>query len=196
MAAVRSWPWKCSNNHCADSRPTISTSGRSTGSASTTTLTWPTPRGRARALDQAKKQGKVRFVGFTGHKDPAVHVRMVQMGYPFDSVQMPLNPFDANFLSFEKEVLPELNRRGIAPLGMKPMNGNAKAVKTGVVKAEEMLRYAMSLPVTTTIAGIDSPEVLRQNLQIAQTFQPMSATDMDELRARCRSCGGRPLRAL
>jgi aryl-alcohol dehydrogenase-like predicted oxidoreductase len=142
------------------------------------------------ALDQAKKQGKVRFVGFTGHKDPAIHLRMVLMGYPFDTVQMPLNPFDANFLSFEKIVLPELNKRGIAALGMKPMNGNANAIQNGVVQAEEMLRYAMSLPVATTITGIDSPEVLQQNLRIAQNFQPMSPEEMNALRARCADLAG------
>ncbi len=142
------------------------------------------------ALDLAKKQGKVRFVGFTGHKDPAIHLRMVQMGYPFDAVQMPLNPFDANFQSFEQIVLPELTRRGIAPLGMKPMNGNAKAVTTGVIQAEEMLRYAMSLPVATTIAGIDSPEILRQNLQLAQNFQPLSSQEMDSLRSKCALLAG------
>jgi aryl-alcohol dehydrogenase-like predicted oxidoreductase len=142
------------------------------------------------ALDQAKKQGKVRFVGFTGHKDPAIHLRMVLMGYPFDTVQMPLNPFDANFLSFEEIALPELNKRGIAALGMKPMNGNAKAIKNGMVQAEEMLRYAMSLPVATTLTGIDSPEILQQNLRIAQNFQPMSPEEMNSLRARCADLAG------
>src|SRR5882762_7744127 len=80
------------------------------------------------ALDRAKKQGKTRFVGFTGHHDPSFHLRMIELGYPFDTVQMPLNPFDANFFSFEKQVLPEANRRGIAPLGMKSMGGTAAAV--------------------------------------------------------------------
>lgn len=142
------------------------------------------------ALDQAKKQGKTRFVGFTGHKSPAIHLRMVQMGYPFDSVQMPLNPFDANFMSFEKVVLPELNQRGIAALGMKPMTGTAKCIKTNIVTAEQMLRYAMSLPVTTTITGIDSPEILRQNLRLAQSFQPMSAEEMDALRKQVGELAG------
>src|SRR5208283_2148212 len=93
------------------------------------------------ALDKAKKQGKVRFVGFSGHKDPSIHLDMIRRGYPFDTVQMPLNCLDANFRSFEKQVLPELNRRGIAALGMKSMGGTAGAVKSGLVQAEEMLRY-------------------------------------------------------
>jgi uncharacterized protein len=137
------------------------------------------------ALDKAKKQGKVRFVGFTGHKDPAIHLDMIRRGYPFDTVQMPLNCFDGSFRSFEKEVLPELNKRGIAALGMKPMGGTASAIKSGLVKAEEMLRYAMSLPVATTITGMDSLEVLRQNLAIARGFTPMTAEEMQALRDRC-----------
>ena len=137
------------------------------------------------AFDQAKQQGKVRFFGFSGHKDPAFHLRMLELGYPFDTVQMPLNPFDAGFHSFERHVLPEVNRRGMAPLGMKSMGGTAWAVKNGVVSAEELLRYAMSLPVATTISGMDSLAVLHQNLRIARGFTPMTPTAMDDLRARC-----------
>ena len=137
------------------------------------------------AFDQAKKEGKTRFVGFTGHKDPAFHLKMLELGYPFDTVQMPLNPFDASFHSFEKQVLPEVNRRGIGALGMKSMGGTAWAIKNGIVKAEELLRYAMSLPVATTIVGMDSLEVLHQNLQVVRGFQPMAESDMDALRARC-----------
>jgi aryl-alcohol dehydrogenase-like predicted oxidoreductase len=142
------------------------------------------------ALDKAKKQGKVRFVGFTGHKDPDIHLDMIRRGYPFDAVQLPLNCLDATFRSFEKKVLPELNRRGIAALGMKSMGGTTAAVKSGLVKAEDMLRYAMSLPVATTIAGMDSFEVLRQNLRIARGFKPLSADEMQGLRDRCASAAG------
>ena len=85
------------------------------------------------ALDQAKKQGKTRFVGFTGHKDPALHLDMISRGYPFDAVQMPLNPLDASFRSFEQQVLPEVNRRSMGMSGMKPMGGTADAVKHGVL---------------------------------------------------------------
>ncbi|HEV2398309.1 MAG TPA: aldo/keto reductase [Candidatus Sulfotelmatobacter sp.] len=145
------------------------------------------PNGAAEALTKAKKDGKVRFVGFTGHKDPTVHLGMLKTDFPFDSVQMPLNVFDHNFVrSFETQVLPELNRRGIAALGMKPLNGHGEPIKSGVLAAEEALRYAMSLPVTTTITGMDSMEVLHQNLGIAQNFKPMSAAEMDELRNRCK----------
>src|SRR4051812_27207585 len=101
-----------------------------------------------------KKQGKKRVVGFTGHKNPAVHLRMIQLGFPFDTVQLPLNPFDATYRghSFEQQVLPEINKRGMAALGMKSFGGTAASIKRGIVKPEELLRYAMSLPVAVTIS--------------------------------------------
>ncbi len=142
------------------------------------------------ALDKAKQQGKTRFVGFTGHKDPSIHLDMIKRGYPFDAVQMPLNVFDSQFRSFEKQVLPELTKRKIAALGMKPLNGTADAVKSGLLKAEEMLRYAMSLPVATTITGIDSLQVLRQNLKLAQNFTPFTAEEMQALRDKVAAKAG------
>jgi len=145
------------------------------------------PNGAAEALTKAKRDGKVRFVGFTGHQNPMNHLGMLKTDFPFDAVQMPLNAFDHSFTrSFERQVLPELNRRGIAVLGMKPLNGHGEPIKAGALSAEEALRYAMSLPVTTTITGIDSLEVLHQNLDIARNFKPMSAQEMDELRNRCK----------
>jgi aryl-alcohol dehydrogenase-like predicted oxidoreductase len=136
------------------------------------------------ALDQAKREGKVRFVGFTGHKDPAIHLKMLSYNYPFDACQLPLNCFDASFRSFEQQVLPELQRRGIAAIGMKSLGGGGEPVKQGVIPAQEALRYAMSLPVATTVSGIDSLQVLRQNLGIASNFQPISAKEMQALRDR------------
>ena len=99
---------------------------------------------------------------------------------------MPLNPFDATFVySFQKDVLPELTKRGIAVLGMKPLSGKAQPVKKGVLTAEEALRYAMSLPVTTTICGMEKPEVLAQNLKLAQNFTPMTPDEMKQLEEKC-----------
>ena len=144
-------------------------------------------QGAAEALEQAKREGKVRFVGFTGHKDPSIHLKMLATGFPFDSVQMPLNAFDAHFHSFEQQVLPELNRRGIAALGMKPICGHGEPVQKGVLSGEEALKYAMSLPVTTTITGIDKPEALQQALNVAQGFQPLRPAEMQALRNRCRT---------
>ncbi len=144
------------------------------------------PNGAAEALRKAKEQGKVRFVGFTGHKDPRLHLAMLNTGFPFDSVQMPLNAFDAQFHSFEQQVLPVLNQRGIAALGMKPICGHGEPVKNGVLSAQEALRYAMSLPVTVTITGMESLDVLHQNLAVAQGFQPMSQSEMQALRDRLK----------
>ena len=148
------------------------------------------PGGAAEALTRAKKEGKVRFVGFTGHKDPDIHLAMLETGFPFDAVQMPLNPFDANFFSFEQKVLPVLNQRGIAPLGMKPIGGHGEPVQKGVFTAAELLRYAMSLPVATTITGVSDPQILEQNLGIAQGFTPLSETEMQALRDRAKPYAG------
>jgi uncharacterized protein len=142
------------------------------------------------ALDDAKKTGKVRYVGFTGHKNPAIHLKMLSYKYPFDSVQMPLNAFDASYRSFQKHVLPEVNKRGMAALGMKSLGGNGQPILKGVVTVDEALRYAMSLPVATTISGIDSLAVLRQNLAIAAGFKPMTAKEMEALPKRCARAAG------
>ncbi len=135
------------------------------------------------ALDAAKRQGKVRFVGFTGHKSPEIHLDMLARGYPFDTVQMPLNCFDATFRSFEGRVLPEALRRNVAPIGMKSLGGTADMVLRGAVTHEDALRYAMSLPVLTTVAGMSSIDVLRRDLLVARGFTPLSALEMATLRA-------------
>jgi predicted aldo/keto reductase-like oxidoreductase len=140
--------------------------------------------GVVEALDRARQQGKVRYVGFTGHKDPAIHLQMLAHDYPFDSCQLPLNGFDATFRSFEQQVLPELNRRGIAPIGMKSLGGTGAPVRQSTIKVEEALRYAMSLPVATTVSGMDSMKVLRQNVRIAAGFTPMSRAEMAACRTR------------
>ncbi len=144
------------------------------------------PGGAAEALAEAKKQGKVRWIGFTGHKDPAIHLKMLESGFPFDTVQMPLNCLDATFRSFEKQVLPVALERGLAVLGMKSLGGSGEMVTSGTITPEEGLRYAMSLPVATTISGIDSLYVLNQNLMVARGFQPLTAQEMEALRERVR----------
>jgi uncharacterized protein len=141
--------------------------------------------GAVEALAEARQQGKVKFVGFTGHKSPALHLKMLSHDFPFDSVQMPLSGFDANFRSFEREVLPVLLQKGIAPIGMKSLNGTADAVKKQVITAEEALRYAMSLPVSTTVSGMDSLELLRKNLKTARSFVPMSKEEKWGFREKC-----------
>jgi aryl-alcohol dehydrogenase-like predicted oxidoreductase len=144
------------------------------------------PNGAAEALLAAKQQGKVRFVGFTGHKDPEIHLKMLSHDFPFDTVQMPLNCCDATFRSFETHVLPEATGRGIAALGMKSLGGSGELVRHGAVTPEQGLRYAMSLPVATTISGVDSMQVLDQNLRVAVNFQPLASAEMQALRDQCR----------
>jgi predicted aldo/keto reductase-like oxidoreductase len=137
------------------------------------------------ALAEAKQQGKVRFIGFTGHKDPAIHLEMLSHDFPFDSCQLPLSGFDAHFRSFQNQVLPELNKRGIAAIGMKSLNGSADAVKKGIIRAAEAIRYAMSLPVAVTVSGVDSLELLHENLRIAREFTPMNRAERAAFEKQC-----------
>ena len=139
------------------------------------------------ALQKAKKAGKLRYIGFTGHKDPAIHLAMLEAakkaGFQFDTVQMPLNVMDAHYKSFETNVLPVLEQRGIGVLGMKSM-GSGDILKSGVVKPEECLRYALSLPTSVVITGIDSREVLEQDLKLMREFVPLTAKERKDLLAR------------
>jgi uncharacterized protein len=139
--------------------------------------------GVVEALERAKQQGKVRYVGFTGHKDPALHLEMLAYDFAWDACQLPLNCFDAGFRSFEQHVLPELIRRGIAPIGMKSLGGDGRAVKAKVVSPQEALGYALSLPVATVVSGMESLRVLKQNVAIA-TAKSMTARARQALRRR------------
>ncbi|HYK90568.1 MAG TPA: aldo/keto reductase [Acidobacteriota bacterium] len=136
---------------------------------------------------EAKKAGKVRYIGFTGHKDPLVHLRMLEIasaqGFHFDAVQMPLNVMDAHFRSFAHQVVPALTREGIGVLGMKSM-GDSNILKSGVVTPAECIRYALSLPTSTVITGIDSLEILEQALSLARSFKPLSKEEMAALLSR------------
>ncbi len=136
------------------------------------------------ALAAAKQQGKVRFVGFTGHKNPSIHLAMLNGGFPFDTVQMPLNPFDYSYRSFQQQVLPMAVQRGLAVFGMKSMGGSGEMISMGALTPTEALTFAMSLPgVSTTISGMDSMSVLDQNLEILKNFKPLSEKQISELRA-------------
>jgi aryl-alcohol dehydrogenase-like predicted oxidoreductase len=151
--------------------------------------------GAMEALADAKRAGKVRFIGFTGHKSPSLHLAMLDAadahGFRFDTVQMPLNVLDAHFDSFERRVLPRLLEQGIGVLGMKPM-ADGRIVYEGIAAAEECLRYAMSLPVSTVITGCDSAERVEQALRVAKGFQPLAEREVSELLARTadRARGG------
>jgi predicted aldo/keto reductase-like oxidoreductase len=142
------------------------------------------PEGVLEALAAAKQQGKVRFVGFTGHKNPSIHLEMLKGGFPFDTVQMPLNPFDDSYRSFQREVLPVAVERGMAVFGMKSMGGSGEMISMGALTPTEALGFAMSLPgVSTTISGMDSMRVLDQNLAILRDFKPLSGEQMAALQA-------------
>lgn len=145
------------------------------------------PDGIMGALQAAKKAGKLRYIGFTGHKDPAIHLAMLEAakkaGFEFDTVQMPLNVMDAHYKSFEAKVLPVLEQRGIGVLGMKSM-GSGDILKAGVVQAEECLRYSLSLPTSVVITGIDSRAVLDQALKLMRDFVPYTGKEREALLAR------------
>ncbi len=143
------------------------------------------PGGGIEAAEVARKQGKVRYIGFTGHKAPRIHLKMLAYGFPWDAVQLPLNPFDPHYRSFEKWVLPVLERRKIAPLAMKT-RGGGELLETGQCSVEELWRYAAALPVATIVSGMGSVELLRDNLRLARTLQPMTATEMKALRERVK----------
>ncbi len=143
--------------------------------------------GAQEAILEARQAGKVRFIGFTGHKDPFVHLRMLDVaarhGFRFDTVQMPLNVMDAHFRSFEKQVLPELVKQGIGVLGMKPM-ADSLILNSKTVTPVECLHYAMTLPTSTVITGIDSMEILAQDIEAVKTFRPLTERESAELLAR------------
>jgi aryl-alcohol dehydrogenase-like predicted oxidoreductase len=142
------------------------------------------PGGSAEALLKAKEQGKVRYIGFTGHKSPEIHKRMLSQGFPWDAVQMPLNVLDAHYRSFEHEIVPICQEQGIAVVGMKSF-ADGHLFKSGAnVTPEEALHYVMSLPIATLISGIDTMDVLEQNLAAARNFKPMTEDEKKALLAR------------
>jgi predicted aldo/keto reductase-like oxidoreductase len=143
--------------------------------------------GSQEAVLEAKKAGKVRYIGFTGHKDPHIHLYMLDVAarhnFHFDTVQMPLNVMDPHFRSFGNLVLPRLVKEKIGVLGMKSM-GDKIILKSGVVKPVECLQYSLSLPTSVVITGIDSQEVLQQAFDVARNFKPLTREQMAALVAR------------
>ncbi len=126
---------------------------------------------------KAREQGKVRFIGFTGHKDPLIHLKMLGKPYDWATVQMPLNVMDSQYRSFQHQVLPVLLQRGIGAIGMKSLGGAGKIVSEAKVPIESALRYVFSLPISSLVSGIDSMKVLEQNLKIVREFQPITAEE-------------------
>ena len=151
------------------------------------------PGGAIEAVLEAREAGKVRYIGFTGHKSPDIHLKMLKMaldnGFMFDAVQMPLNVMDAHNISFEKKVLPVLLENNIGVLGMKPLC-SGRILNKGIVTAVECLHYAMSLPTSVVITGCDSLPILQQALEAARSFSPMSDEQRSDLLSRTEKAVG------
>ena len=150
------------------------------------------PGGSIEAAKAARKAGKIRYIGFTGHKDPDIHLKMLntafEHGFTFDAVQMPLNVMDMHFKSFAHKVVPVLVEHRIGVLGMKPL-GDGNVLKSHTVTAVECLHYAMNLPTSVVINGCDSLERLQQGLNAARTFRPLTPSELASLSARTAAAG-------
>src|SRR5881397_2904786 len=152
------------------------------------------PEGANAALVEARTAGKLRYIGFTGHKDPHIHLHTLEVakehGFAFDTVQMPLNVMDAHYRSFERLVLPELVKQSIGVLGMKSM-ANGILLKSGTVTPTECLHYALNLPTSVVITGIDSMEILDQAFAAAESFHPLSNDERDSLLRKTRAAAAK-----
>jgi predicted aldo/keto reductase-like oxidoreductase len=146
------------------------------------------------ALVEARQAGKLRYIGFTGHKDPHIHLYMLRVaaehGFRFDTAQMPLNVMDAHFRSFGRLVVPELVKQGVGVLGMKPM-ANGIILKSGTVTPTECLHFALNLPTSVVITGIDRMDVLDQALEAVRTFRPMGEPEVQALLAKTATAAAR-----
>jgi uncharacterized protein len=144
------------------------------------------PGGAIEAAVAARKAGKVRFIGFTGHKSPHILQSMLAQDFEWDTCQMPVNVLDAHYRSFQKEMLPELERRGIGVIGMKSLGGGGQFVREVGLTAEECRRYSLSLPISTLVCGIQSDADLQQDIAMARDFEPYSEDQMKKLEAKVR----------
>lgn len=154
---------------------------------------WVFEKGGIKAALEARRQGKVRFIGFTGHKDPRIHLKMLAMPHEWDTAQMPINVMDAHFRSFQNEVVPVCLKKRVGVIGMKGLGGGgseARFLTAAGLTVEECYRYSLSLPVATQVTGIRSMEQLRQNVAIARHFKPMSDEEKRRLLARVKEEAG------
>ena len=149
---------------------------------------WLFDQGGVRAAIEARRQGKVRYIGFTGHRDPAHHLRLIRKPFDWDTVQMPINLLDAHYRSFQKEVLPVCSERKIAAIGMKALAGGA-IPKQLEIDAGLSRRYALTHPITSLVCGIRSRDELRQDLAMARSFKPVSEQEMARLLAQTETPG-------
>jgi predicted aldo/keto reductase-like oxidoreductase len=150
---------------------------------------WVFDKGGIKAAIEARKAGKVRYIGFTGHKDPRIHLKMLSKSFDWDTAQMPINVMDAHYRSFQNEVLPVCTKRNISVLGMKSLGGGypkGQIPEKAGVSAQDCIRYALSLPITSLVVGIQSMEDLQQDLGIVQDFRPMEKGERAALLERVR----------
>ncbi len=135
------------------------------------------------AAVDARDQGKIRYIGFTGHKWPYLFEQMLETDFQWDTVQMPVNLLDYHYRSFQDQIMPRLEDRGIGIIGMKSMSGG-RLVKAGITKPEDNLRYALSMPISTLVSGMDSVKMMNQNIDVARSFEPLSVMEMADLRGK------------
>lgn len=150
---------------------------------------WIFEKGGIRAAIEAQQEGKVRYIGFTGHKDPRIHARMLSKPHEWDTAQMPINVLDAQYRSFQKEVMPVCLERNVGVIGMKGLGGGwpeARFIKRTGLSVEECYRYCLSLPVATQVIGVLSRAQLEQNIKVGRNLVPMTAEEMDALHERTR----------
>ncbi|MEO7653571.1 MAG: aldo/keto reductase [Bryobacteraceae bacterium] len=154
---------------------------------------WVFEKGGIKAALEAQKAGKVRYIGFTGHKDPRIHLKMLSKPHPWDTAQMPINVMDAHYRSFQNEVVPVCLKKNVGVIGMKGLAGGFPdgriPSKTGVT-VEQCYRYCLSLPVASQVMGINSMDQLKQDVQLARTFKPMPAAEKAALLARVKDEAG------
>lgn len=146
--------------------------------------------GAIHAAVKAKEQGKIRFIGFTGHKSPHIHLKMLAQDFPWDAAQMPLNVLDSHYRSFARQVLPVLHARGMGIIGMKPLGGNGGIPRSGLVTVAECFRYVWNLKVSLSLSGMDSEKVLLENIAHARAFQPEPVASLEAILARVAETAG------
>jgi uncharacterized protein len=154
---------------------------------------WIFEKGALKAAEEARKAGKVRYIGFTGHKDPRIHLKMLAKPFAWDTAQMPINVMDAHYRSFQKQVVPVCLKQNVGVIGMKSLcGGGAEArLSSGAgLAVADCLRYALSLPVSTLVSGITSFEQLKQNVGVARGFRPMTAAERESFAARVKDQAG------
>jgi aryl-alcohol dehydrogenase-like predicted oxidoreductase len=154
---------------------------------------WVFEKGGIKAAIEARKAGKVRFIGFTGHKDPLIHLKMLNKPHQWDSAQMPINVMDAHYRSFQREVIPVCMKKGVGVIGMKGLAGgfpDGRLLTSVGLTVEECYRYALSLPVATQVVGVTSMAQLKQDVAMARNFRAMTTSEKDALHARVRAEAG------